>query len=114
MRSHRRYGTRGLHAKAVHPDSHRRAIVETFRCCCGWRVWAKNAAVGAPSESVEQGAASTVWTAIAEKWEHKSKRHRTKGLLTYEGKLKKVLSKQTTVKTGGSHRFGKEITLGGD
>lgn len=74
----------------------------------GWRVWAKNAAVGAPSESVEQGAASTVWTAIAEKRDHKSKRHRTKGLLTYEGKLKKVLSKQTTVKTGGSHRLERD------
>ena len=65
----RRYGTRGLHAHAVHPGG----IMTGLQVHVQEQVaeWMKDGTTLKRFKSVEQGAATTVWAAVAAEWEGK-------------------------------------------
>lgn len=70
----RRYGSSGLHATAVHPGLIGTPLMKHVDSAT-LDGWAQNEAVGKVMKSVEQGAATTVWAAVASEWENKGGRY---------------------------------------
>lgn len=70
----RRYGSKGLHANAVHPGLIGTPLMKHVDAAT-LDGWAQNEAVGKVMKSVEQGAATTVWAAVAREWENKGGRY---------------------------------------
>jgi NAD(P)-dependent dehydrogenase (short-subunit alcohol dehydrogenase family) len=70
----RRYGSSGLHATAVHPGLIGTPLMKHVDAAT-LEGWAQNEAVGKVMKSVEQGAATTVWAAVAKEWESKGGRY---------------------------------------
>lgn len=70
----RRYGASHLHANAVHPGLIGTPLMKHVDAAT-MEGWAQNEAVGRVMKSVEQGAATTVWAAVAKEWEDKGGRY---------------------------------------
>lgn len=70
----RHYGSKGLHANAVHPGLIGTPLMKHVDAAT-LEGWAQNETVGKVMESVEQGAATTVWAAVAKEWKSKEGRY---------------------------------------
>jgi NAD(P)-dependent dehydrogenase (short-subunit alcohol dehydrogenase family) len=70
----RRYGSKNLHATAVHPGLIGTPLMKHVDAAT-MEGWAQNEAVGKLMKNVEQGAATTVWAAVAKEWENKGGRY---------------------------------------
>lgn len=66
----RRYGPQGLHAFSLHPGAVMTGLGQ-FLSDAQIREWSKNEALAPTWKSVEQGAATTVWAAVAKELEGK-------------------------------------------
>lgn len=70
----RRYGGQGLHAFSLHPGGIWTGL-QIHTPADAMEGWKANKEVGKMMKSVEQGAATTVWAAVAKAWEGKAGRY---------------------------------------
>ncbi|KIW41798.1 uncharacterized protein PV06_05411 [Exophiala oligosperma] len=70
----RRYGAKGLHALAVHPGYIATTSLNRTTSPEDFAQIVQNPAIAAKLKSAEQGAATTVWAAVAREWEGKGEK----------------------------------------